>query len=332
MLYLLRFTETGREAQVSRRKTARDIITALEAEIPDIRIVARETGRLVVEIPGDGLAAVSRVHGVASFSPCHHVVLDELEDSIVELSADAVRDAETFRVRIKRVGDHDFSSAKMAAALGARISQRFPHLVVDLTAPGVVVGVEIRDRDCYVFDRIIPGADRRRSATTPADGSGESIRFIVDQMLGPLAGWLRLLGFDSEYILDVPDCHLVRHASKERRIILTRDRELSETPAVTALYLNSTSLPEQLDEVAEALGLRFDPARMFTRCSLCNGPVERVDKKDFVDRLPSAAYEEYDEFTMCRACDKLYWKGGQHDRILSELRHIVAPGDEPAAD
>ena len=33
MLYLLRFAETGREAQARRRKTSRDIVAVLGAEI-----------------------------------------------------------------------------------------------------------------------------------------------------------------------------------------------------------------------------------------------------------------------------------------------------------
>ena len=327
MLYILRFTETGRDAQESRRKTRRDIVTALAAQIADLRVVHRTTGRLVVETGGDAMEVLRDIHGVLSFSPCRRCALDDLEDSIVDLIGDSLRDADSFRVSIKRVGDHDFRSAEKAAALGARIRQRFPHLQVDLKEPDVTVGVEIRQRDCYVFDRVIPGADRREHDTAPAPDSSEQVRFIVDQMLGPLSGWLRLLGFDTVYILDVPDCHLVRHAREERRVIVTQDRELSLTPAVTALYLETSSVPEQLDEIAEALGLRFDPARMFTRCSLCNRPVERVAKDSIAHRIPEAAYEQYDEFTMCRSCDKVYWKGGQYERILGQVRHVA---DAPA--
>lgn len=323
MLYILRFTETGRDAQESRRKTRRDIVTALTAALADLRVVHRTTGRLVVETDGDAMEVLREVHGVLSFSPCRRVALDDLEESIVDLVGDSLRSVRSFRVSIKRVGDHGFRSAEKAAALGARLIREFPDLEVDLQEPEVTVGVEIRQSDCYVFDRVVPGADRRDHDTSPAPDSPDDVRFIVDQMLGPLSGWLRLLGFDTVYILDVPDCHLVRHARKERRVIVTQDRELSLTPAITALYLETSTLPEQLDEIAEALDLRFDPTRMFTRCSLCNRPVESIAKERIADRLPDAAYEQYDEFTMCRSCDKVYWKGGQYERILGQVRHIA---------
>ena len=47
--------------------------------------------------------------------------------------------------------------------------------------------------------------------------------FIADAMLGRLARWLRLLGFDTLYYPDIGDRDLLRLSLQEGRVILTRD-------------------------------------------------------------------------------------------------------------
>ena len=50
----------------------------------------------------------------------------------------------------------------------------------------------------------------------------EDPRFLVDSMLGTLAKWLRILGYDTEYDACLNDNKLVRLARGEGRILLTR--------------------------------------------------------------------------------------------------------------
>ena len=58
-------------------------------------------------------------------------------------------------------------------------------------------------------------------------------RFFADVQLGRLARYLRLLGFDTLFVRDIDDVDLVRQAVAERRIVLTRDRDLLMRRAVT---------------------------------------------------------------------------------------------------
>src|SRR5208283_689191 len=48
-------------------------------------------------------------------------------------------------------------------------------------------------------------------------------RFVADVMLGSLARWLRILGFDTIYFRVIDDNELIKIALQQERILLTRD-------------------------------------------------------------------------------------------------------------
>ncbi|MGC8936370.1 MAG: DUF5615 family PIN-like protein, partial [Candidatus Methanomethylicaceae archaeon] len=52
------------------------------------------------------------------------------------------------------------------------------------------------------------------------------MRFVADAMLGRLARWLRLLGYDTAYDQTLDDEKLIEIAKRENRILLTRDGKL----------------------------------------------------------------------------------------------------------
>ncbi len=54
------------------------------------------------------------------------------------------------------------------------------------------------------------------------------MKLLCDHMLGSLARWLRLMGYDTAYPEPGPDRDLIDRARKEGRILLTRDKELAE--------------------------------------------------------------------------------------------------------
>src|SRR5262249_7296465 len=82
-------------------------------------------------------------------------------------------------------------------------------------------------------------------------------RFVLDVHLGKLAGYLRMLGFDTLYRNDYQDEELADISQRERRILLTRDRGLLKRRTVSHGYLlRETDPREQLAEVVR----RFDLA------------------------------------------------------------------------
>src|SRR5262249_10770147 len=57
-------------------------------------------------------------------------------------------------------------------------------------------------------------------------GAMRAPRFVADAMLGRVARWLRVLGFDVVYDPTLHDAALVQLAEADDRILLTRDRQL----------------------------------------------------------------------------------------------------------
>lgn len=149
-------------------------------------------------------------------------------------------------------------------------------------------------------------------------------RFVLDVHLGKLAAYLRMLGFDCEYKNCAADPELVDIASRERRILLTRDRGLLKRSAVTRGYwLRETDGRRQ---AAEIVG-RFDLARSFrpfTRCMACNGLLRAVSKSEVAALLPPRTAELYDEFLQCPGCGRVYWKGSHHRRMERWIHQLAA--------
>ena len=145
-------------------------------------------------------------------------------------------------------------------------------------------------------------------------------RFILDVHLGRLARLLRMLGFDSVYDAGYESRQIVEIAGGERRIILTRDRELLKNSKVTHGYWVRASDPRvQIEEVVGRLDLRskFAP---FTRCMECNGRIVERPVAEVADQVPPKARERAKALYQCDECKKVYWEGThvEHMRRLIE--------------
>ena len=144
-------------------------------------------------------------------------------------------------------------------------------------------------------------------------------KFVADDMLGKLAKYLRLLGYDATYLRHSQDKELVKIALDENRIILTRDRELSRIKKVKSVLIKSTATKKQLEEVKKALKIVPNKKNMFTRCSECNTETKIMKKDAIKDMIPHLVYEMYEEFRHCPKCNRVYWPGSHYGRILKEI-------------
>lgn len=156
------------------------------------------------------------------------------------------------------------------------------------------------------------------------------VRFVLDVHLGRLAGYLRMLGFDTLYRNDFDDDELARISSEQHRILLTRDRGLLKRSIVTHGYCLRTTNPRQ--QLAEVVS-RFDLARQaqpFRRCIRCNGLLEPVDKATVAPQLKPDTLAAFDEFHRCRECGQIYWAGSHYERMRQFINATIPDLTLPA--
>ena len=153
--------------------------------------------------------------------------------------------------------------------------------------------------------------------------------FIVDTMLGDVAKWLRLLGYDTLYSRTYTDNQILEIARRTGRIIVTRDRNLywrARKRGLRAILVTGDTVVERLAEVAYYAGIRLKPDPARSRCPECNAPLREVSKEMVKDRVPPKSYEVYNKFYVCPRCGRVYWEGGHWKNI----RRIAAEAEEVA--
>jgi uncharacterized protein with PIN domain len=149
---------------------------------------------------------------------------------------------------------------------------------------------------------------------------GNRIRFAVDSMLGTLAKWLRILGYDTTYYPRIQDRELVRLSRVEDRILLTRDSGLSKRKGLCVLLIESQILEEQLTQVADAFGLQMD--KPFSRCPVCNASLEDVPKDEAWGQVPTYVFHTQEKFSLCPECKRFYWRGTHWRRMASKVGQL----------
>ncbi|QKQ99990.1 hypothetical protein GWK48_05990 [Metallosphaera tengchongensis] len=131
-------------------------------------------------------------------------------------------------------------------------------------------------------------------------------KFIVDAMLGKLARWLRILGYDTLYYRDAEDWKILKKAKDERRILITRDRGLCVRARKNDVDCFFVIPNEEIEKILADLSRKYkiflDVNPEASRCTSCNGILEKKDKNLWI----------------CTKCRKEYWKG-KHWETITEI-------------
>lgn len=199
-----------------------------------------------------------------------------------------------------------------------------PHTEVDLIViNGRSVGFDyhIRQGDYISVYPVFEGLD-----ITPIvklrDAPLRKNAFVCDVHLGRCARILRMLGFDTTYQNNYDDRKIISISVTQKRIILTRDRQLLHARVVTHGYWIRSQLPyDQVQEVLERFDLR-DQITPFSRCTVCNGIIKKVAKQEVFDRLEPKTKLYYTEFYQCEICKKIYWEGSHYSHIVSLIERF----------
>jgi len=146
-----------------------------------------------------------------------------------------------------------------------------------------------------------------------------SMKFLLDLMLGRLAKWLRIMGYDtyyqSKYKLDE-----LYELSRDR-IFITKNKALSAK--LKGILLTSNNIEEQLKELKEKLNLTQKSDTWFSRCIICNTELKKADPQWAQESVPEYVYiENKNKIKFCPVCKKFYWPGTHRQNMIKKLKDL----------
>ena len=150
-----------------------------------------------------------------------------------------------------------------------------------------------------------------------------SFKFIVDNNVGKLVKWLRIMGYDTLFFNGKNDSRMIATALAESRIILTRDTQIMKRRVITsgqlkAILIKSDEPELQIHQVINTLDLdcQFRP---FTICLECNQPLLERSKQEVKDLVPPYVFQTQNQYMECPACHRIYWRGTHWQAMTKKL-------------
>ncbi len=144
-------------------------------------------------------------------------------------------------------------------------------------------------------------------------------------MLGKLARWLRLLGYDTAYERNIEDADIVSRVLREDRWLLTRDRYLVERKILQGRYtlIRSDHVNDQLRQLQhEQLVKLIVDNETLCRCPECNRLLEMITPQEAGTRVPHFVARYYTQFALCPHCSRVYWPGTHWAHLQQQLQHL----------
>lgn len=152
-------------------------------------------------------------------------------------------------------------------------------------------------------------------------------RFLCDGMLGSLARWLRLLGFDAAYAgSQASDDDVLAQAEREGRFLVTRDLQLVQRcikKGVPALLMKAGSKEEQMLLLLTHSGAKLEPEKFLTRCTQCGQVLQAASRDEVRADVPEAVASAHQRFWRCPGCAKVYWQGSHVDAIEAKILDLA---------
>ncbi len=149
------------------------------------------------------------------------------------------------------------------------------------------------------------------------------MKFIADVMLGKLAKWLRIFGYDTLYYHKVDEDQLLRDI-QDGRILLTRNNRWRKLVPSHQLFLIWKNDPrKQSKEVIKNFNLCPDKDSILERCIVCNQILNNLPRTAVEGKVPEYIHNTSKNFLSCPSCNRIYWRGSHRDRMLKEIEEIL---------
>ena len=150
------------------------------------------------------------------------------------------------------------------------------------------------------------------------------MKLICDQMLGTLAKWLRIYGFDTFYAdSKMDDTELINISKNEKRVLITRDKNLlqiARKEKLKVIEINTTDIDQQINKVISHV--KVVTSKVLSRCILCNTRIDEIKKDEIKQMVPKRVFDSNEKFWYCPNCKKIYWKGSHYEKMIEKINNL----------
>lgn len=269
-LIIVRYGEIGIKSPKVRGKFERKLIENIKTVIDgDVKL---KQGRIFIypQDLGEAVEYLQRIPGIVSYSPAsvtktdHDSIKELIELYINELVDKGVFSSEdSFAIRCRRVGEHDFTSQEMAAYCGS-VVYGITESKVDLSNPDFELFVEVRGDKTYIFHQKIQGL-----GGLPLGTQGKVISLISSGIDSPVATFLMIKRGCSVTLLNF---NTYPYSSGSNDKILKIYQKLKEYSAGAKLTLYQVDYGDYLHKCIDEA-----PDRM--TCVLCKSGMYKIAER-----------------------------------------------------
>jgi uncharacterized protein with PIN domain len=137
------------------------------------------------------------------------------------------------------------------------------------------------------------------------------------------------MGYDTAVMPAWPLPRLYLRAHNEDRVIVTRDAKVVAGSLTRVVKVRSQQLEEQLRQLLDEKLVKLDGGTLFTRCDICNVPVEPIEPSRVTDRVPPYVAHTQTQFWACPSCHRIYWAATHWRRARALFARLRTPNPEP---
>lgn len=167
-LILIRYGEIALKSKQVRKRMERQLEINIQRHLSHLQMPIKVeclplTGRIFVHAPNIQpiLEILRNVLGIVSYSPCIQTgsSLEEIKLESLQLAEQLLKPEDSFAIRVRRAGKHNFTSQDVAIAVGEHLltSLKARNIHVNLTNPKKTIYIEVRSRSTYLFTDVFKG-------------------------------------------------------------------------------------------------------------------------------------------------------------------------------
>ncbi len=144
------------------------------------------------------------------------------------------------------------------------------------------------------------------------------LSFVADSMLGRLAKWLRVMGYNTHYQSFYGEAFIERLVNEGRRL-LSRHRGTIEQYS-NSLFIRSDHVKDQLHEMKSRGNIVSEKSNCFTRCLICNVLLKEAEARAARENVPEYVFHQnISDIRFCPTCGRYFWPGTHRERMIKQL-------------